>query len=50
MARPDPAIDRVGVRRRAADSAVDLVKASCFRSFESVNGLRPPEAAREARH
>ena len=32
---------------RPAESAVDLAEASCFRSFAAVNGLRPPEAARE---
>ena len=30
----------------AAGSAVELMKASCFSSFEPVNGLRPPAAAR----
>jgi hypothetical protein len=35
---------------RSAGSAADLMEASYFRSFAAVNGLRPPEAAREARH
>jgi hypothetical protein len=32
-----------------AESAVDLMEASFFRGFDAVNGLRPPEAAREKR-
>jgi len=32
-----------------AGSAVDLVEASFFRGFDPVNGLRPPQAARETR-
>jgi len=32
-----------------AGSAVDLRKASFFRGFDPVNGLRPPQAARETR-
>jgi hypothetical protein len=30
----------------SAESAVDFMEASSFRSLAAVNGLRPPEAAR----
>ena len=33
-----------------AGGAVDLMEAASFRCFTAVNGLRPPQAAREARH
>jgi hypothetical protein len=53
---PNPSPARGGGRVQrldavcSAESAVDLMEASCFRSFAAVNGLRPPEAARKARH
>jgi len=37
------------VSANSAGSAVDPMEASFFRSFVAVNGLRPPEAARETR-
>jgi hypothetical protein len=40
---------RGGLGRGSAESAVDLMEASLFRSFAAANGLRPPEAARGTR-
>jgi len=51
-----PAASDEGMREQAllsaqslAESAIDLMEASCFRNGETVKGQSPPAAARAAR-